>query len=237
VYETCISEGLASSARLSLLFASMMRLQMVLPHKYFFGIAILAFLASIHVGFGQTRDTTERAFVPLETMRERTQTTASVSTTATMTKSPTEALLKSIIPGWGQIYVESYWKAPIFFGGAAYCVTLAIVQGTRFDSTESQYNKLDASQKANVFGSFLLRQREFYRDTRDAFIIAAAAVWAISAIDAYTGAHLFDFDVSDEIPKDQKQSQLQPQESHPHHFHVTPYLDPLQLRVGVAINW
>ena len=200
----------------------------------FFSIAILAFLASIHAGFGQTRDTTERAFVPLETMMERTPTTASVSTIATMTKSPTEALLKSIIPGWGQIYVESYWKAPIFFGGAAFCVTFAIAQNSLLDSNERQYN--NSLQQANVYSSYL-RRREFFRDTRDAAIIVAAAVWAISAIDAYTGAHLFDFDVSDETPKDQKQSQFQPHESTPHHFHITPYLDPLQLRVGVAINW
>jgi Family of unknown function (DUF5683) len=222
VYETCISEGLASSARLSLLFASMMQ-----PHKYFFGyffsIAIFAFLASIHAGFGQTRDTTERAFVPLETMR--------VSTIASMTKSPTEALIKSIIPGWGQIYVESYWKASIFFGGAVYCVTLAIVQNDSYNRVQA-----DTALQRLQYDSYL-RQREFYRDTRDAFIIAAAAVWAISAIDAYTGAHLFDFDVSDEIPKDQKQSHLQPLQQPPRRFHITPYLDPLQLRVGVAVQW
>jgi hypothetical protein len=221
---------------------------MMPPHKYFFSIIVIAFLASIHAGFGQDpsrpvgrstlppRDTSDRAFVPIGTMMERTQTTASVSTTATMTKSPTEALLKSIIPGWGQIYVESYWKAPIFFGGAAYCVGAAIVQGASFNRVERQYAAFDTLTQALVYNSYL-RQREFFRDTRDAFIIIAAAIWAVSAIDAYTGAHLFDFDVSDEIPKDQKQSQLQPPQQPPRRFQITPYLDPLQLRVGVAVQW
>ena len=34
-------------------------------------------------------------------------------------KSPTKAMLFSIIPGGGQVYNEDYWKAPIMFGGAA----------------------------------------------------------------------------------------------------------------------
>ncbi|MER3328154.1 MAG: DUF5683 domain-containing protein, partial [Candidatus Kapaibacterium sp.] len=33
-----------------------------------------------------------------------------------MAKSPSEALWKSVIPGWGQYYNEEYWKAPILFG-------------------------------------------------------------------------------------------------------------------------
>jgi len=31
-------------------------------------------------------------------------------------KSPIGAMLRSLaIPGWGQVYVHQYWKAPLFF--------------------------------------------------------------------------------------------------------------------------
>ena len=35
-----------------------------------------------------------------------------------MSKSPTSALWRSVIPGWGQYYNEEYWKAPLLFGSA-----------------------------------------------------------------------------------------------------------------------
>ena len=42
-----------------------------------------------------------------------------ITDTPTLTKSPTGASLRSLaVPGWGQIYVEQYIKAPLFFGAA-----------------------------------------------------------------------------------------------------------------------
>lgn len=190
----------------------------------FSAMLVMCFFASNGTLFGQNQppspDTTNRAFVPLETMAERNQ-SKKTSTTATMTKSPMEALWRSVLPGLGQLYVESYWKAPIFFGGATACVVTAVVQGDRYNSNEK-----DSLLIKSAFNLYVQR-REFYRDTRDAFIIAAAAVWAISAIDAFVGAHLYDFDVSDETPdKPQKTS-----------LHAIPYIDPVQLRVGLAVRW
>jgi hypothetical protein len=170
--------------------------------------------------------------------------TKPVATTATMTKSPIEALSKSVIPGWGQLYVESYWKAPIFFAGAAFCVGGAIVQGSQLQRTEAQYAALDSVQRIFRMGLYV-RQREFFRDTRDAFIIASVAVWALAAIDAFVGAHLYDFDVSDEIPKaEQKSSSYAPEKQYlekkfleNNSFRLTPYLDPVNMRVGIAARW
>ncbi|TAE27001.1 MAG: hypothetical protein EAZ92_10060 [Candidatus Kapaibacterium sp.] len=190
---------------------------------------------------------TPRKFVPISSLDSQNGTAQDSSkqrnsTTATMTKSPIEALWKSIIPGWGQLYVESYWKAPVFFGGAVYCVVEAIGREGGFQIANSLYTKFGLFQN--------LREREFYRDTRDVFIIASAAVWALAAVDAFVGAHLYDFDVSDEIPANDGKTSLLPSYL-PQHIlteqrlamqhtsppRVLPYLDIAQLRLGVVVHW
>ena len=169
----------------------------------------------------QTRDTTtnEKTFVPIESMMQTpTSTSATSSTRATMTKSPVLALALSLIPGLGQFYVESYWKVPIFLGGFGTAVGFTIYNSTQFANANTAYiNTIDS---LNPIGTKdrLLRQREIYRDLRDVSIVAMACIIGLAAIDAYVGAHLFDFDVSDE-------------------FKASLQLDPFRQRINLAIRW
>ena len=41
-------------------------------------------------------------------------------------------------------------------------------------------------------------RREFYRDNRDMSAFYLLGVYVLATVDAYVGAHLFDFDVSDD---------------------------------------
>ncbi len=196
----------------------------------------------------------QRNFIPISSLGAQNDTSQGStrqrnSTTATMTKSPIEALWKSIIPGWGQLYVESYWKAPIFFGGAVYCVAEAIGREQLYQKNETLYKGLDTTSQIRIFPQYL-RIREFYRDTRDAFIIASVAVWALAAVDAFVGAHLYDFDVSDEIPANDGKTSLLPSDIPPHILteqrlashrtsppRLLPYFDLVQLRLVVVVHW
>ncbi len=169
----------------------------------------------------QTRDTTvkEKTFVPMESMMQTpTSTNATRSTHATMTKSPVLALALSLIPGLGQIYVESYWKAPIFLGGFGTAVGFTIYNSTQFASANIAYNTIIDSLNPIGTRDRLLRQREIYRDLRDVSIVAMVGIIGLAAIDAYVGAHLFDFDVSDE-------------------FKASLQLDPFRQRINLAIRW
>lgn len=151
-------------------------------------------------------------------MQTPTSTSATRSTHATMTKSPVLALALSLIPGLGQIYVESYWKAPIFLGGFGTAVGFTIYNSTQFASANTAYNNIIDSLNPIGTRDRLLRQREIYRDLRDVSIVAMVGVIGLAAIDAYVGAHLFDFDVSDE-------------------FKATLQLDPFRQRINLAIRW
>lgn len=112
------------------------------------------------------------------------------------TKSSSGAILRSFaLPGWGQIYVESYWKAPIFFAGAA---TL----GYLIYKNQSDYNQYDDWMKDYDKTSLeylqLKKKRENSLDNRDMSAFYLLGVYALAAVDAYVGSHLYDFDVENE---------------------------------------
>jgi len=109
-----------------------------------------------------------------------------------MTKSPTGAIVRSLaFPGWGQWYVERYWKAPLFIGATAFTITNVVVSHNRYTTKQQEFdNSTNTLQK-----SVLLQQKENYRNQRDLFTFFTVLIYGIGAIDAYTDAHLFDFTV------------------------------------------
>lgn len=185
-----------------------------------FCCAALLYCSMPNTANAQTRDTAtkEKTFVPMESMMQTPpSTSATRSTDATMTKSPVLALALSLIPGLGQFYVESYWKVPIFLGGFGTAVGFTIYNSTQFTEADKQYKAINSSSPLGTQDR-LLRQREIYRDLRDVSIVAMAGIIGLAAIDAYVGAHLFDFDVSDE-------------------FKASLQLDPFRQRINLAIRW
>ena len=47
-----------------------------------------------------------------------------------------------------------------------------------------------------------VRLRDFYHDERDKFAWFLGALYVLNIVDAYAGAHLYDFDVSPELALD-----------------------------------
>lgn len=140
-----------------------------------------------------------QAYAP-DSVQTRNDTAAFVP--YTLKKSPTTAILYScVLPGLGQYYVESYWKIPLFTGATGFLAYAIIANNGLFTDVENDIARLEqANGITNASAIALLkREREVYRDRRDLAWIGLGAVYVIAAIDAYTGAHLFDFDVSDKI--------------------------------------
>lgn len=114
-----------------------------------------------------------------------------------MRKSPTGAIYRSLIlPGWGQWYVESYWKAPIFFAAAAGLTGAIIWNQVKFNE---QAKLLDGMALNDPDYEITKLRREFYRDNRDMSGFYLIGVYVLAAVDAYVGAHLFDFDVGEDL--------------------------------------
>jgi len=122
---------------------------------------------------------------------------STVDTESKMTKSTWGAIWRSmLIPGWGQLYVDSYWKAPIFFGAAGTLTYLIFYNNSNYIDYS---DKLDLMDKADKDYAITKLWREYYRDNRDMSGFYLIAVYALAAVDAYVGAHLYDFDVGDDL--------------------------------------
>lgn len=138
------------------------------------------------------------------------------------TKSPTTAIYLSVVPGLGQYYVESYWKAPLFFGGAVTLTSLMIHFNNEFISDRDKlenlvnpyinsYEKVDISRSNekhisltnyefdNSQFTFLRNRREFNRDNRDRMGFFLGILYIVTAVDAYVGANLYNFNVDENL--------------------------------------
>jgi hypothetical protein len=124
--------------------------------------------------------------------------TVTVSKKFSMRKSPTKAVLFSlVIPGAGQFYNESYWKIPIIGGLIGYFGYEYFRQNNLYKDYRDRYAESQSPQ--NPSGDVSLKVlREFYRDQRDDFVWYFTIVYVLNLVDAYIDAHLFDFDVKDE---------------------------------------
>ncbi len=114
-----------------------------------------------------------------------------------MQKSGMGAVWRSLaVPGWGQLYVENYWKAPIFLGVSASLIGIVIYNHNLYSDYRDQVNELSPD---DIRFSALKSKREFYRDRRDLTGLYLMGVYLVAAVDAYVGAHLYDFTVGDDL--------------------------------------
>lgn len=113
----------------------------------------------------------------------------------TMHKSPlTATLLSAVIPGAGQFYNEDYLKIPIIWAAGGFLAYEVIWNNNQFLKYQDLYfNSPDSTirKSPQYFGL-----KEQYRDDRDYYGAFLFIVYVVNILDAYVGAHLFDFPVS-----------------------------------------
>lgn len=109
-----------------------------------------------------------------------------------MEKSAWGAVLRSaILPGWGQIYNESYLKVPVVWGISGWFIYNYLANNKKYLDYKKLYLKSNIIDDKNL--------REFYRDQRDLFAMYFAFAYLANLVDAYVDAHLFDFSVSEDF--------------------------------------
>ena len=118
-----------------------------------------------------------------------------------MQKTPWGAVLRSaIIPGWGQIYNESYWKVPIVWGITGWLVYVWVDNNNLYKDNRTLFLQTGDDRYK--------RFRDFYRDQRDQFAIYIVLTYFLNLVDAYVDAHLFDFNVDENYFTGQKMYNL-----------------------------
>ena len=135
--------------------------------------------------------------------------------------SPKRATIYSaILPGLGQAYNKKYWKIPIIYAGFGtigyfigwnngYYKTYKMAYSDLTDddpATDSymdlevtQYYDLENPTDYNNFKSGLSKQQDYYRRNRDLLIISIVGFYGLNLIDASVDAHLFEFDISEDL--------------------------------------
>ena len=119
---------------------------------------------------------------------------------------PKTASWLALIPGAGQIYNKKYWKLPIVYGGlgaTGYCIyyyqdltsTYRKEHVARLNKDSVNFNIDLANESDNTVES----RRNSYRRNMEICVAACAIVYALSIVDACVDAHLFYYDVSDNL--------------------------------------
>lgn len=109
-----------------------------------------------------------------------------------MEKSPWGAVARSaLIPGWGQLYNESYWKIPVVAGVFSWLIY-------NYINNHNNYTEFRDLYIISGLNNHRIN-REFYRDQRDLFAIYIGLAYFATLVDAYVDAHLFDFSVTEDL--------------------------------------
>jgi len=100
---------------------------------------------------------------------------------------------------WYTLFKNAYKDLPV--------VNYIIAEDFDKDGYIDKYSKLpyletinyDSSSEISNLQDYLIKYQEYFRRNRDLLIISTAAFYALNIIDASVDAHLFDFDISDDL--------------------------------------
>lgn len=106
----------------------------------------------------------------------------------------------AIIPGWGQIYNDSWWKVPLLYGGFGTAIYfIGVNENLHQDFLERYYTELSEDTPDQNRLRIFSRNADISRRNRDMVILTMVGIYALQIIDATVDAHLKGFNVDDNI--------------------------------------
>jgi len=145
---------------------------------------------------------------------------------------PKKSLTYSIIPGGGQFYNRRYWKVPIVYaamGGMVYLIStnqtqyrdlkLALEQKLRGEEHKYSDTNIDNVNTLRVL-------RDQYDKYTQLSYIGTVLVYALQGVEAYTDAHLMNFDIDEDLSL-----QLKP------HLELNPATQSLAPGMGLRLRF
>lgn len=119
---------------------------------------------------------------------------------------PKVASCLSIIPGGGQIYNRKWWKLPIVYGTMGVATYFVCDYGKKFVVMKKEYlNRVNGNTELLLpeyereSDDLIIGIRDEYRSRMEISIAALSILYLLNIIDACVDAHLFYFDVSDDL--------------------------------------
>ncbi|MEM9051516.1 MAG: DUF5683 domain-containing protein [Bacteroidota bacterium] len=132
---------------------------------------------------------------------------AAETTSETLVKlhNPKKAtIMSAVLPGLGQIYNKKYWKVPIIYGGFAVAgwylqdniKQIDFYKDAFIAETDDDPGTINDTGFTSTQLDDLISQ---YKTWRDLSYIAIGAIYVLNIIDANVDAHLFYFDVGEDL--------------------------------------
>lgn len=114
------------------------------------------------------------------------------------------AFFSAVLPGMGQAYNNTHWKIPIIYLGGAFIVSSVSFYNRNYNASlrllELRTNFPDQEVAPGAPSmDVLLRQTQYYRRQRDYTVILGGLLYVLQIVEAYSYAHLQDFDLSDDL--------------------------------------
>jgi hypothetical protein len=121
--------------------------------------------------------------------------------------SPRKAtILSAVLPGAGQFYNHKYWKIPVIYAAAGTSIFFISYNQKIYESYRRAYTyRIDGDtnttdfEYAGLTDETVRSERQRFLRYRDISILALIATYALNIIDANVDAHLFAFDVDDDL--------------------------------------
>ena len=113
-------------------------------------------------------------------------------------------LYSAIIPGAGQVYTKKYWKVPVIYAGLITSAYYTAENHNLYDLYKQTYlNRLGGDRTDEFSNTYtdanLLTLTEHYRRNREVSALLFTLTYVLNIVDASVSAHLFDYDVSEDI--------------------------------------
>ncbi|MFH0865299.1 MAG: DUF5683 domain-containing protein [Bacteroidota bacterium] len=114
------------------------------------------------------------------------------------------AIMSACLPGLGQIYNKKYWKLPVIYVGAAAVTYFAVANSHYYNEYKDAYI-FSTDGDSTTVSPFdyspdgLLTIKNYYRRNLEITYIVAFGIYVLNIIDASVDAHLFDFNVNDDL--------------------------------------
>ena len=113
------------------------------------------------------------------------------------------SILSIILPGSGQIYNKKYWKVPIIYSSLATSIYFICENQKKLTNYENAYvDRVNGrtDDYIDVYNNTqLISIIDYYERNRDISMMITAAIYLLNIVDASVDAHLFDFDVSEDL--------------------------------------
>lgn len=122
------------------------------------------------------------------------------------------AFYSSVLPGLGQIYNKSYWKAPIVWGAIGGGIYMYSLNNDNYQRFRTAFKRRQAGFTDDEFwdingdgifpdldNSRLENQQERFQQDRDLWLVATIALYALNIVEANVDAHLKQFNIDDDL--------------------------------------